>query len=131
LFLSKRPAILHSRDEKMIRRKTEMEKEVRERMRDGKGAVEILHVFRRDELHGKARLFARMRLRTGCSIGYHLHDGEEEIFYILSGTGQVTEGSTTTQVGPGDAVLTTSGGGHSIENLGAEPLDFLATILVY
>ena len=115
----------------MIRRKTDMEKEVRERMRDGNGAVEILHVFRRQELHGKVRLMARMRLARGCSIGYHLHDGEEEIFYILSGTGRVTEGSTITEVEPGDAVLTASGEGHSIENLGEEPLDFMATILLY
>ncbi len=115
----------------MIRKKAEMEREVRERMRDGTGVVEILHVFRQKELHGKVRLLARMRLVKGSSIGYHLHEGEEEIFYILSGTGQVTEGSTTSTVGPGDAVLTASGGGHSIENLGEEPLDFLATILLY
>ena len=115
----------------MIRRKADMEKEVRERMRDGKGACEILHVFRRQELHGKVRLMARMRLARGCSIGYHLHDGEEEIFYILSGKGQVTDGSTISQVGPGDAVLTASGEGHSIENLDQEPLDFMATILLY
>jgi mannose-6-phosphate isomerase-like protein (cupin superfamily) len=115
----------------MIRRKADMEKEVRERMRDGAGAVEILHVFRQKELRGKVRLFARLRLVKGSSIGYHLHDGEEEIFYILSGSGRVTEGETVTMVGPGDAVLTGGGGGHSIENLGEEPLDFLATILVY
>ncbi len=115
----------------MIRRKAEMEKEVRERMREGKGAVEIFHVFRRQELHGKVRLFARMRLEKGCSIGYHLHDGEEEIFYILSGTGRVTDGSTVAEVGPGDAVLTSSGEGHSIENVGDAPLDILATILLY
>jgi len=115
----------------MIRKKAEMEREVRERMRDGKGVVEILHVFRQKELQGKVRLLARMRLVKGSSIGYHLHEGEEEIFYILSGTGQVTEGSSTSTVGPGDAVLTASGGGHSIENLSEEPLDFLATILLY
>ena len=115
----------------MIRKKEEMEKEVRERMRGGVGNAEMLHVFRQKELHGKVRLFARMRLLKGCSIGYHLHDGEEEIFYILSGAGRVTEGEVTSVVGPGDAVLTASGGGHSIENLGDEPLEFLATILLY
>ena len=115
----------------MIKRKTDMEKEVREHMRDGKGTVEILHVFLQKELRGKARLFARLRLQKDCSIGYHFHDGEEEIFYILSGTGRVTEGDTISVVGPGDAVLTGSGGGHSIENPGEEPLDFLATILLY
>jgi mannose-6-phosphate isomerase-like protein (cupin superfamily) len=131
LFLPAGLGILRSKDEEMIRKKAEMEKEVREHMRDGKGAVEILHVFRQKELRGKVRLFARMRLAKGSSIGYHLHDGEEEIFYILSGAGQVTEGNTASIVGPGDAVLTGSGGGHSIENLGEEPLDILATILLY
>ena len=108
-----------------------MEQEVRERMRDGTGAVEILHVFKQKELRGKVRLFARLRLAKGSSIGYHLHDGEEEIFYILSGKGQVTDGSTTSVVGPGDAVLTPSGSGHSIENLREEPLELLAAILLY
>ena len=115
----------------MIRQKSEMEKEVRERMRDGKGTVEILHIFSQKELKGKVRLFARLRLQKNCSIGYHLHDREEEIFYILSGTGRVTEGDTTSIVGPGDAVLTGAGGGHAIENAGEEPLDLLATILLY
>ena len=115
----------------MIKRAAEMAREVRERMRDGVGSVEIVHVFRREELRGRVRLFARMRLAHGSSIGYHLHDGEEEIFYILSGKGQVTDGSTTSVVGPGDAVLTPSGSGHSIENLREEPLELLAAILLY
>ena len=115
----------------MIRKKEQMEKEVRERMRGGEGTAEILHVFRQKELHGKVRLFARMRLPKGCSIGYHLHEGEEEIFYVLAGTGRVKDGDVMSEVRPGDAILTSSGSGHSIENAGEEPLDFLATILLY
>ena len=60
-----------------------------------------------------------------------MHEGEEEVFYILSGTGLVTEQGVTSTVGPGDAVLTSGGGGHSIENRSAEPLEFIATILLY
>ena len=93
--------------------------------------MEILHIFRKEELKGKVRLLARLRLPPGSSIGYHMHEGEEEIFYILSGTGRVTEQGVSSTVGPGDAVLTGGGGGHSIENQGAEPLDCIATILVY
>jgi mannose-6-phosphate isomerase-like protein (cupin superfamily) len=115
----------------MIKRSATMEKEVRERMREGKGTVEILHVFRQQELKGKVRLFARLRLAPGSSIGYHVHDGEEEIFYILSGSGRVTEGSDVSTVGPGDAVLTGGGGGHAIESVGDEPLELIAAILLY
>jgi mannose-6-phosphate isomerase-like protein (cupin superfamily) len=115
----------------MIKRRHEMEKEVRERMRDGAGAVEILHVFRSRELKGKTRLFARLRLQAGSSIGFHRHEGEEEIFYIISGSGEVSEGGPSSPVGPGDAVHSGDGAGHSIATPGPEPLDFLAVILVY
>ena len=115
----------------MIRKNHEMENEVRERMRDGAGAVEILHIFRSRELKGRTRLFARLRLPAGSSIGFHRHEGEEEIFYILSGTGEVSEGGPVSTVGPGDAVLTGGGAGHAIANAGPGPLEFLAVILVY
>ncbi len=115
----------------MIKRIAEMEKEVRERMREGAGTVEILHVFRSSELKGKTRLFARLRLPVGSSIGYHLHEGEEEIFYILAGSALVTESGEVSRVGPGEAVLTGGGSGHSIENAGTGPLELLAVILLY
>jgi mannose-6-phosphate isomerase-like protein (cupin superfamily) len=115
----------------MIRKSHQMEKEVRQRMRDGSGSVEILHIFRSKELKGHTRLFARLRLAAGSSIGFHRHEGEEEIFYILSGAGEVGEGGPSSMVGPGDAIHTGDGAGHSISNPGPEPLDFLAVILVY
>jgi mannose-6-phosphate isomerase-like protein (cupin superfamily) len=115
----------------MIKGKDLMERELRERMREGAGKVEILHVFSREELRGKARLFARLRLVKGSSIGYHLHEAEEEIFYVLSGRGLVTEDGRVSEVGPGDAVLTGGGGGHSIENRGEEPLELMAVILPF
>jgi mannose-6-phosphate isomerase-like protein (cupin superfamily) len=115
----------------MIKRATDMEHEVRERMREGSGSVEILHVFRKEELRGKTRLFARLRLAPGSSIGFHHHDGEEEIFYILSGEAAVSDAGAISRVGPGDALLTGGGAGHSIECTGSEPLVLLAVILVY
>ncbi len=105
--------------------------EVREAMREGKGPVHMTHVFRREELRGKTRLFARLSLPRGSSIGFHRHDGEEEIFYILSGSGVVNDNGTSTRVGPGDAVLTGGGAGHAIENQDEEPLELMAVILVY
>ena len=62
----------------MYRKKADMIKEVRERMRDGSGEIEIVHIFKKDELKGKARLFARLILKKNCSIGFHTHDDEEK-----------------------------------------------------
>ncbi len=113
----------------MVKTRNEMEREVRERMRDGAGSIEILHVFKKEELGGRARLFARLILKPGCSIGWHVHEGEEEIFYIISGAARVDDNGVKKDVGPGDAVLTGGGAGHSIENTGRETVELLAVIL--
>ena len=115
----------------MIKRNADMQKEVRERMREGVGTVEILHVFRKEELRGKTRLFARLRIPVGSSIGYHEHQEEEEVFFIIAGRGTVNDNGVKTQVGPGDAVLTGGGTGHAIENTGSEPLELMAVILPF
>ena len=108
-----------------------MEQEVREKMKDGKGEVEILHIFKKDELKGKVRLFAKIRLNENCTIGYHAHNDEEEIFYVLKGAGRITENGTSYIINTGDAVLTGDGKGHSVENPHPEPLELLAVILLY
>ncbi|HET6487762.1 MAG TPA: cupin domain-containing protein [Spirochaetia bacterium] len=115
----------------MIKTHAEMEREVRQKMRGGQGSVEIVHIFRPQELKGKVRLMAHLRLEKGSSIGFHVHEGEEEVFYILRGAGMVSEGAEPRRVTAGDAVLTGGGAGHAIENPGDEPLEFMATILTY
>ncbi len=115
----------------MLRKGQEMEREVRQRMREGKGEVEIVHIFKKEELGGKTRLFARLLLGSGCSIGYHAHADEEEIFYVLRGQGKVTEDDKTYSVEAGDAILTGGGGGHSVENTSSDTLELLAVILLY
>ena len=115
----------------MLKRAAEMEREVRERMRGGTGSVEILHVLRPAELKGKTRLFARLTLQPGSSIGWHVHEGEEEIFYILSGEATVTDGDAVSAAGPGDAIVTGGGSGHAIEFTGSRPLQLMAAILLY
>jgi len=115
----------------MIKTQNEMEREVRQPMHDGTGSVEILHVLKMEELHGHTRLFARLTLPPGSSIGYHVHKSEEEIFYILSGAALVNDNGKTRTVGAGDAILTGDGAGHSIENKGREPVELMAVILTY
>ena len=115
----------------MIRRLEDREREIREKMRGGEGRVEILHIFKKDELKGKARLLAHLVLQKDCSIGYHKHDNEEEVFTITAGRGKVTDDGREYEVGPGDAILTGGGAGHSIRNAGDEPLQIIAVIPLY
>jgi len=56
----------------MIRTEHECSVEYREHMRDGEGTVQITNfITGPEELNGKGRLFARITLNPGCSIGYH------------------------------------------------------------
>lgn len=116
----------------MYREKDDMKIQIREKMRGGKGETKILHIFEKEELKGKARLCALIRLEPGCSIGPHEHNDEEEIFYFIKGTGLAIEDGKEYIVEPGSALLTGNGRSHSIENTSTtEPLEFMAVILLY
>ena len=115
----------------MIKRKASMETDIRERMREGSGEVEIQHIFKKEELKGKTRLVARLTLRQGCSIGTHAHEKEEEIFYVLKGEGVATENGETFILKEGDAMVTGNGASHAIENQSERPLELFAAILLF
>ena len=115
----------------MIRNANEMIREIKDQMRGGKGSVELTHIFKQDEFKGKARLIAKITINPGCSIGFHEHVSEEEIFYILEGKGISNDNGIEREVSAGDATLTGDGASHSIENHGDTPLQLLAIILVY
>lgn len=115
----------------MIKRKSEMTVSLVENMRGGDGTTKMMPIFTKEELMGKCRLFNIITLDPGCSIGTHTHDKEEEIYYILSGTGVVDDNGRMVRVEPGDAIKTGNGESHSIKNDGNEPLVFLAVILLF
>jgi mannose-6-phosphate isomerase-like protein (cupin superfamily) len=53
-------------------------------------------------------------LPPDTSIGYHRHDGMEEIYYVMNGTGYMTVNDHTFAVGPGDAVPCTCHDSHGL-----------------
>lgn len=57
--------------------------------------------------------FRKRILKPGSSIGYHLQH-EDEIYYILSGTGEMKMNGKTFPVKPGDAILTRPGSSHGL-----------------
>ncbi len=115
----------------MIQRAGNMDVEVREQMRGGKGSIEITNLLKQDQMKGKCRLFGKLVIKPGCSIGLHRHDEEEEIFYILEGEGLVDDNGTRQTVKAGDVILTGDGAAHSIENAGTTDLVLVAVILLY
>lgn len=103
----------------------------REHMRDGRGTVTIHDVLTKEEMTeaGIGRLYSRMVLPPGASIGFHEHSGETEPFYILKGEGDFIDNDhIKTHVTAGDVCLIKPGEGHSIENNGDSDLEFMALI---
>ena len=117
----------------MIKRIKDMQSELKENMRGGKGTIEIQSIFTPEEFKGNSRLIAKIKVNPGCSIGMHEHDDEEEIYYVIRGEATLTDSTLDKEVilKPGDASLTLGGQSHAIRNDGQEVLEFIAIILLY
>lgn len=111
----------------MVIEEKDMVTSVREHMRGGEGSVRQTIVVPKEKLLN-ARLFARLVLDPGCSIGAHQHSHEVEYYYILQGEGVVTEDDGDHRVRKGDVVVTGWGQSHSIRNSAGGPLELLAVI---
>ena len=94
----------------------------------GKGAVKMIELASPEDMYGKARLFSKLVLAPGCSVGYHTHHGESEFYYILRGKALFVDNGEERVIGPGTLTATRDGQSHSIENIGDEDLEFIAFI---
>lgn len=113
----------------MIRRAEEMEKEIKTGMRGGKGNINFTHILGSDELAHKGRLFSKLTIKPGMSIGPHKHEGEFEAFYVIKGEGMFDDNGTKAKLNTGDLAVTGDGKSHAIENTGKDDLELIALIL--
>ena len=114
----------------MIRTQDQCQKELREHMRDGKGTVELTNfITSPEELCMKGRLFSKITLKSGCSIGYHVHENDSELFYIMSGCAQYNDNGQIRTVKAGDVTICPAGTGHGIENESDETVELIAVIV--
>ena len=100
-----------------------------EKKSGGDGVVRIQPLLDEAQRGKACKLYARVTLQKGCSIGYHEHRGESETYYILSGEGIYTDNQIVRAVRPGDVTFTPGGSGHAIANRSEEDLVFMALIL--
>lgn len=73
---------------------------------------------------GLKLVFRKRALKPGSGIGYH-EQKEDEIYYVLSGRGQMTLDGKTVDVGPGTAILTRTGSSHGLKQVGTDDLVIL------
>jgi mannose-6-phosphate isomerase-like protein (cupin superfamily) len=115
----------------MVKKSSELKGEPKENVRGGSGVLEFSNYFTQEELQNKARLCTKITINPGCSIGLHEHVNEEEIFFIISGSGTLNDNGTICEIKAGDASLTRNKEFHSIENTGKEPIEMLAVVILY
>ena len=116
----------------MFKSRNDASLEVRSQVRGGIGDANFNHIWKKgSELNSNMRLYAKIVLKPGDSIGYHVHEGEDELYYILSGRAETDDNGVIRELVPGDSTLTRSGEGHSIKALGLENLELLATIVTH
>lgn len=83
-----------------------------------------------DGFNSKIRMFANVRLLPGEEVEFHVHIGETECYYIISGVGEYSDNGNICEVKPGMITYTPSGEGHGIKNTGSEVLEFIALIIL-
>ena len=113
----------------MIRKNEEFKAELRENMRGGEGVVEITNFVTPDVLNDKGRLFGTIVLKPGCGIGYHIHENDTELFYVLEGKAVYSDNGETKEIVKGDLAICPAGTGHSVKNEGNEDVVLMALIV--
>ncbi len=113
----------------MIRRSDEKRVETK-KLFNGEGQVIIQNILNgAPEMYGKGRVFSHSVLKPGCEIGWHIHHGDGETYYILRGRGLYNDNGAEHEVGPGDVTFCDDRQGHALKNIGDEDLETIALIL--
>jgi len=113
----------------MIRKAADCKKIYNEKMRGGNGTVEITSFVTPEELNQKGRLFANITLKPGCSIGFHMHENESELFYVMKGEVLYNDNGVEQTAVAGDVMLCPAGTGHGVANNGTETAELCAVIV--
>ena len=113
----------------MIRRSAEKTLDVK-KMFGGAGEAKMYRILDgADEMYGKGRIFNHVVLEPGCEIGWHVHQGDGETYYILKGQGEYNDNGQLLTVGSGAVTFVDAGEGHSLKNTGKEDLEAIALVL--
>jgi mannose-6-phosphate isomerase-like protein (cupin superfamily) len=91
---------------------------------DGGGKTTAFSFF--GKVKDAKMVFRKRILHSGSAIGYHLQE-KQEIYYIISGSGELTMNGKIIPVTTGDAILTMPGSSHGLKPMGNDDLAVLIT----
>jgi len=97
-------------------------------MKGGPGTVRFSHWP--GELPEHVRVVSLVTLMDGDGIGYHVHEKETEIYYMIEGELVFNDNGNAVIAKSGDAMFTGSGEGHMVLNRSGKRASFLAVIVM-
>lgn len=91
-------------------------------MRNGQGDVQLVKYC--DDVN----TIVRITIKKGCSIGWHIHENDQEVIYVISGEGICTEDNVEHILKLGNANYCPKSKNHTIRNEKDEDLELFAVI---
>ncbi|MDO4805574.1 MAG: cupin domain-containing protein, partial [Lachnospiraceae bacterium] len=87
----------------MVRRKEDITTITKPAPFGGTGEITVRSLLEGpEEMYGKGRVFAHTTVYPGSKLGLHMHQGDAETYYIMSGSGKYNDNGTIVDVHPGD-----------------------------
>jgi len=96
---------------------------------EGKNAYSLFNLADFEGMSKRVRLFSYVEIDCGEEVAYHVHEGETENYYIISGKGLYNDNGKVCEIGPGATTFTPSGHGHSLKNIEKGKIWFVAMII--
>lgn len=117
-------------EENMVREKANVTSVTKPAPFDGAGTITVRNILEGpEEMSQKGRVFGHTTVYPGSEIGFHVHKGDSETYYILSGTAKLNDNGEERILHPGDVAYTADGQGHSLACISEEPVEMIALIL--
>lgn len=114
----------------MFRKKGDIPQKFIEHLYGGSGYVFEEPIIKTpEEINNKGYLMSVLHIKPGSEIAYHQHQGDMEIYYLLSGSGVFYDNKERVEMLPGDTGFTYDGEYHGFMNTGDTVADVLCLIL--
>ncbi|HYZ85400.1 MAG TPA: cupin domain-containing protein [Bryobacteraceae bacterium] len=92
---------------------------------NGTGNVSYRRVLRPEVFYTNWSYVDHYLLAPGASLGAHRHEGVEEFYYVMNGSGSVKVNDESADIRKGDAVPVLFNDVHSIRNAGQQDLELM------
>ena len=112
----------------MIKRNMDLER-LEKCVRNGPGVYQITMLANQEELRNRAHEMTLAVIQPGCGSGFHTHDKNCEICFVLEGELEARDDETTTVVKAGDVTVTKDGHGHCLVNKTDKPAKIISLII--